>query len=117
MGKYFCEFCNKTLLSDKLKSRRMHVRGAKHRLMRKAYYMETFEQNEVELKSLLRDLENRQGEVVQGTAAQFRLPSAEFPADFEVPREPVGFRLPPNFNFHDRRNFPGDIAEAIRKYT
>lgn len=125
MGKYFCEFCNKTLPNDKLRSRKMHCRGAKHTLMRKAYYMEAFEQENIasEIKSILRSIEAHikvdGANLPQNSTQvfQFRLPPTEFPPDFVVPKEPIGFSLPSEFNFYDRRNFPEDLGESIRKYT
>lgn len=124
MAKYFCEFCNKTLLNDRLKSRRMHCSGAKHTLMKKAYYMELFEQEKVvlEMESILRDMKNQK--IIRdkgmthkpGKVLQFMLPS-NIPPDLVVPKEPIGFKLPPEFDFYDRRNFPENIGESIRKYT
>lgn len=124
MPKYFCEFCNRTLLNDKLRSRRMHANGARHALMRKAYYMEVFEEEDVaaELDSILRDIPDRRhedtgGDHEQDTVSDFKLPPCVFPSTFSVPEEPAGFKLPVGFDFGDRRNFPEDIGEAVRRYT
>ncbi|ADM12351.1 U1 snRNP-specific protein C [Encephalitozoon intestinalis ATCC 50506] len=123
MAKYFCEFCNKTLLNDKLKSRRIHFQGAKHRLMRKAYYMEMFEKKEViaEMASILKDMktENKKAESENAEKKQntcFSFPPGDFYLDLVVPEEPLGFKLPLGFDFRDKRNFLGTITEAIRKY-
>ncbi|AFN83834.1 U1 snRNP-specific protein C [Encephalitozoon romaleae SJ-2008] len=124
MAKYFCEFCNKTLLNDKLRSRRIHFQGAKHKLMRKAYYMEIFEKPEVavEMASILRDIkaedkriEQEDLEKKQGSC--FSLPPGDFYLGLDLPEEPFGFKLPSGFDFQDRKNFPENITEAIKKYT
>lgn len=123
MARYFCEFCNKTLANDRLKSRKMHCRGSKHGLMRRAYYMEVFENERVvsEMKSILKDMkaENaRAGDRMERISGQgFSLPPGDFYLDITLPEEPPGFRLPRGFDFRDRKNFPESIAEAVRRYT
>ncbi|KAG5860190.1 U1 snRNP-specific protein C [Encephalitozoon hellem] len=124
MPKYFCEFCNKTLLNDKLRSRRTHFQGAKHKLMRKAYYMEVFEKPEVaaEMASILRDIKAEYKRIEhqhleKRQDSYFSLPPGDFYLGLALPEEPLGFRLPLGFDFQDKRNFPENIAEAIKKYT
>jgi U1 small nuclear ribonucleoprotein C len=116
MAKYHCEFCNKKLLNDKLKSRAVHNRGAKHLLMKKAYYMEVFDQKRVQLEmsTILRDMTGTSSE--EPRAEEFKLPPGIRPEAIHIPETPARFKLPPNFDFRDRRNFPADISTAIRKY-
>jgi U1 small nuclear ribonucleoprotein C len=115
MTEYHCEFCNKKLLNDKIRSRRMHNKGAKHLLMKKAYYMEMFEQEKVrlEMSTILRDIAGAaEEERIEG----FRLPPGIAPEAVHIPEAPAGFKLPPNFDFGDRSNFPADISSAIKKH-
>ncbi|CAD25748.1 U1 SMALL NUCLEAR RIBONUCLEOPROTEIN (U1snRNP) [Encephalitozoon cuniculi GB-M1] len=122
MPRYFCEFCNKMLLNDRLRSRRMHCGGAKHGLMRKAYYMEMFEKEDIaaEMASILRDIKTA-GEKVECEGSKSTsyppFPPGDFYLNLALPEEPKGFRLPSGFDFRDKKNFPENITEAIERYT
>ncbi|KAH9411516.1 putative U1 small nuclear ribonucleoprotein C [Ordospora pajunii] len=122
MAKYFCEFCNKFLPNDKPKSRKMHFQGARHGLMRKAYYMEVFEQDTVaaELNSILKNLKTADSclshTIGHRQNTECNLPPGICLSEIHVPEEPPGFRLPPGFDFNNPANFPRTMDEVVRRY-
>ncbi|TBU18757.1 U1 snRNP-specific protein C [Ordospora colligata] len=115
MAKYFCEFCNKSLPNDKPKSRKMHFQGARHSLMRKAYYMEIFEQDKVtaEINTILKNVKATTG---GRSNTEFILPPGICLSELHIPEEPLGFKLLPGFDFSNPANFPRTIEEVLQKY-
>ena len=100
----------------------MHFQGARHSLMRKAYYMEIFEQDKVtaEINTILKNVKatiDCMSHTTRGTSnSELILPPGICLSQIHMPEEPLGFKLPPGFDFSNPTNFPRTIEEALQKY-
>ncbi|KAF9761373.1 hypothetical protein NGRA_2691 [Nosema granulosis] len=135
MKKHLCGVCGKILVVGNYKARKMHVNGAKHKLMLKTHYMEVLENEKIKekLKSLKKFSTNITSKNITSTnitstnitstnitstnitSKKFIPPPIRMPKDFKIPQAPKDFKLPPGFDFDNRKNFDSDLQIAISK--
>ncbi|KAF7683494.1 U1 small nuclear ribonucleoprotein C [Astathelohania contejeani] len=124
MARYYCHYCEKYLIHDKPKARKIHNNGAKHNLLRTTYYLELLETHKYQFDNILRLIDlNKPNKSIQAISIKdnskpksFVMPDMIFPSNFAIPPEPKGFKLPPDFDFHDPSNFPKDYSEIIKRF-
>ncbi|KAF5141133.1 u1 small nuclear ribonucleoprotein [Vairimorpha ceranae] len=116
MKKYKCEICNKYLSINTYKSRKMHINGSKHKLLKETYFMELMERNDI--KNNIKSHKARLGKNYEFFLGKqnygFRLPPCTFNKDFTIPPCPKNFRLPKFFDFTDAANFCSDINKNLQ---
>lgn len=107
--KHFCIVCDKNLLVGNYKARKMHVNGARHRLMLRTHYMEILENKDVRerlesVKKLSSFLERKE---IKKEVKQIDMKN--------IPPAPKDFKLPEGFDFGDIRNFDPNLDIAISR--
>ncbi|ELQ74690.1 hypothetical protein THOM_2377, partial [Trachipleistophora hominis] len=109
MPKYFCPFCDISLPNSLYRSRKTHISGKKHKLLKKAYYLELLENKEVR-KTLFDKIDKSL--LVKRI---FTMPNLKkMPVVPEIPKNIGVFKLPEDFNYEDRRNYDVKLDD-VRK--
>ncbi|ELA46001.1 hypothetical protein VCUG_02512 [Vavraia culicis subsp. floridensis] len=106
MPKYFCPFCDISLPNSLYRLRKTHINGKKHKLMRRAYYLELLENKDVR-----KELFNKIDKSLMVKRAFIMPKLKKIPVVPEIPRNINVFRLPEDFNFEDRRNYGVKLDE------
>lgn len=99
MTKYFCPYCKKFLLNSNYKIVKTHFNGQKHLNNRKNYYKNLLKNDEV--KKCLEKLRKYK---------PFKLPNVDI-SKIRIPEMPDNFKLPREFDYEDRANYPDDYND------